>query len=383
MPQPESKHVTTHANTMANANGLVLAMRRSLKTAMRDPVLSEEEDYSVWEYGNLDDEASLVDALVPVELVVDGRASGLRLDKWLSSELAQFSRTRLQQWIEVGLVLVNGQTASVRRSVWEGDRVRVTPKASGLESAFQPEPMALPIVFEDAFVLVVNKPAGLVVHPGAGNWSGTLLNGLLHHHPALATLPRAGIVHRLDKDTTGLMVVAKTLEAQTDLVRQLQARAVKREYLALVHGAPPDSGTLAAPIGRNLRDRKRMAAFKESTPNTKAAVTHFQLVARGDPAGLLGPVSLVCCALQTGRTHQIRVHMQWAGYPLVGDPQYGAPGRSDPFERQALHAWKLGFVHPETARAIGFCVPVPDDFEALLQKVGLLAPASTEDRDAS
>ena len=214
---------------------------------------------------------------------------------------------------------------------------------------------------EDKALLVLDKPAGLVVHPGSGNWQGTLLNGLLHHHPALAAIPRAGIVHRLDKDTSGLLVVAKTLQAQTDLVRQLQARTVKRQYLALVHGAVARDGEVDAPIGRHQTQRTRMAV----TEHGRQARTRYRVLERYAGATLLE------CSLDTGRTHQIRVHLQSIGHPLVGDPVYRAgrgvaPGPLTSFKRQALHAYRLGLVHPASGAAMQWESPVPEDMRALL-----------------
>jgi 23S rRNA pseudouridine1911/1915/1917 synthase len=224
--------------------------------------------------------------------------------------------------------------------------------------------MALAIVHEDADILVVDKPAGLVVHPGSGNRRGTLLNALLHHLPGNAALPRAGIVHRLDKDTTGLMVVAKTPAAQTDLVRQLAARSVRREYLALVRGTVGADGEVEAPIGRHPVARTRMAVVARGKP----ARTRYRVLERHADATLLE------CSLDTGRTHQIRVHMASIGHPLVGDPAYGAKRASgvavlDDFPRQALHAARLALVHPRTGAACEWRAPMPPDFAALLDAI--------------
>ena len=208
----------------------------------------------------------------------------------------------------------------------------------------------------------MNRPVGLVVHPAAVNWTGTLLNGLLYRYPTLANVPRAGIVHRLDKDTSGLMVVAKTILAQTDLVRQLQERSVSREYMALVWGSTPASQTIDAPIGRHPKDRIKMAVLQSQ--RAKMAVTHYETIAQGYWREM--PVSLVKCRLETGRTHQIRVHMQSIGYSLVGDPLYGRSHLAMAFSRQALHACRLGLVHPVTQKPSEWKADLPDDMQELL-----------------
>jgi len=241
--------------------------------------------------------------------------------------------------------------------------VREAPAVRALADAG--EAIALDVVYEDATVLVVDKPAGLVVHPGAGNPRGTLLNALLHHAPTLASLPRAGIVHRLDKDTSGLMVVAKTATAQTDLVRQLQSRSVSRQYLALACGDLARGATVDAPIGRHPTARTRMAVVVRGKP----ARTHVEVLERH------GIVTLISCRLETGRTHQIRVHLASIGHPLVGDPVYGG-GRSAKlppllaaFPRQALHAQRLALVHPVTGKAVAWTSPLPPDFASLLAAI--------------
>jgi 23S rRNA pseudouridine1911/1915/1917 synthase len=258
-------------------------------------------------------------------------------------------------------VEVDGCPALPKSKVWGGEKVRISPAPDAAASADAPERIALDIVHEDAHIMVLVKPAGLVVHPGSGNWSGTLLNALLGHAPALASLPRAGIVHRLDKDTSGLMVVARTLEAQTSLVRQLQARTVRREYLALVHGIVSRGGKVEAPIGRHPSQRTRMAVVARGRP----AVTHYEVLQKFEHATLLR------CKLETGRTHQIRVHLQSLGHPLVGDPVYGKQRRSaDPamraFSRQALHAERLALVHPASGVEMAWQAAPPADLSALL-----------------
>jgi 23S rRNA pseudouridine1911/1915/1917 synthase len=293
------------------------------------------------------------------------------LDKVLSGLVPQYSRSRLQQWIESGHVTVDGAIARVRMTVYGDETVVVLPQAAPDEQAFKPEPMALSIVYEDDSILVIDKPAGLVVHPAAGNWSGTLLNGLLHYIPAIVGVPRAGIVHRLDKDTSGLMVVAKTLEAQTDLVRQLQARTVKREYLALVWGLPHINGKVDAAMGRHPKDRIKMAVL--DSMSAKPALTHYQRVATGLLEGR--PVSLMRCQLETGRTHQIRVHMQSIGFPLVGDSLYGKAHLASAFARQALHAYRLGLIHPVSGKACEWHASLPPDFAELIARVGIVEPS--------
>jgi len=320
------------------------------------------------------DEYDAPAAPAPLTAVIPQSLAGERLDKAIAQLFPEFSRSRLQSWIETGRVTVDGEPARVRAKVPRDAVVVVTPDLLPEQLAFTPEPIELDIIYEDATLVVVNKPAGMVVHPAAGNWSGTLLNGLLHRYRDAAGLPRAGIVHRLDKDTSGLMVVARSLTSQTDLVRQLQARTVKRRYIALVWGTPPASGLIDAPIGRDPRDRLRMAIVHGATG--KPARTHFETVA----TGLLGeqPVSVVQCDLETGRTHQIRVHLAHLGNPLLGDPVYGRarsarsglvlPGG---FARQALHAWRLGLVHPDSGEFLAWHVPVPDDLAMLADELGV------------
>ncbi len=271
------------------------------------------------------------------------------------------SRSRLQNWIREGRVQLDGQVRlDPKIRLRGGEPVVVDIQADPTLLADAPEDIPLDIVFEDEHVIVINKPAGLVVHPGSGNWSGTLLNALLAHDPALAGVPRAGIVHRLDKETSGLMVVARNLAAQTDLVRQLQARTVKRHYLAVVIGEPPASGLVDAPIDRHPVQRTRMAVVAGG----REARTHFRVIER------LKGAAAVECVLDTGRTHQIRVHMLHLGHPLVGDPVYAGrrpmPPGAQGFPRQALHAFRLGLVHPATGEAMHWQIPLATDIEALI-----------------
>jgi 23S rRNA pseudouridine1911/1915/1917 synthase len=306
----------------------------------------------------------------PIHLALAPVHCGQRLDKVIATLVPQFSRSRLQQWFDSGHILVDGKPARGKDTAYGDETVVVAPQAAPEDTAYAPEEMQLNIVYEDEAIMVVNKPAGLVVHPGSGNWSGTLLNGLLHHCPQLVSVPRAGIVHRLDKDTSGLMVVGKTLAAQTDLVRQLQARTVKREYLALVWGTPRLSGTVDSPIGRHARERTKMAVT--NSPSAKPAITHYELLESGELDRR--PVSLVQCRLETGRTHQIRVHMQSLGYSLVGDTVYGKPHLLSFFHRQALQARRLGLSHPATGEAMEWVVPLADDFAELLERAGIEEP---------
>ena len=290
-------------------------------------------------------------------LAIPPHLSGVRLDQALAELLPQYSRSRLQTWIAEGAITLDGAAATAKRKVWGGEQVQVAPMLHPSETSPQAEAIGLDIVFEDAAILVINKPAGLVVHPGSGNWSGTLMNALLHHALQLQALPRAGIVHRLDKETSGLLVVAKTLEAQTDLVRQLQARTVKRHYLAVVEGQVAQNGRVEAPIGRHPTARVKMAVVSRGKP----AVTHYQVLER------FARHTLIECRLETGRTHQIRVHMQSIGYPLVGDPSYGAKHTPRLLQRQALHAAQLGLMHPVSHQALEWEAPVPNDLRTLIE----------------
>jgi len=289
--------------------------------------------------------------------------AGLRLDKALARMFPEHSRNRLQRWLKDGHVSLDSHSAKPKQKIWGGERVEICSQPDPSLVPHRAERIALDIVYEDDDILVINKPAGLVVHPGNGNWQGTLLNALLHHVPQLTALPRAGIVHRLDKDTSGLLVVAKTPQAQTELARQLEARTVKREYLALVHGTVRSGGEVRAPVGRDPRHRTRMAVV----PAGRHALTRFRVAKRFEHASLLE------CSLETGRTHQIRVHMQSLGHPLVGDPVYRGgrdPGAQGPrLARQALHAARLEFVHPGSGAHRSFAAPLPEDFRALLDSL--------------
>lgn len=338
------------------------------------------------EEGGADTGAPVAGDFLPLELEVNGADHGERLDKLLARHFHEFSRSRIQQWIEDGAVTVDGAPARVRTAVQLGQRIEVRPQAAPETQAFTAEDVPLSVVHEDDALLVIDKPAGLVVHPAAGNWSGTVLNGLLYRYPAAAALPRAGIVHRLDKETTGLMVVARTLTAQTELVRQLQARTVKRTYIALVWGETPEEGTIDAPIGRDPRERIRMAIVR--TSSGKPSRTHFRTVG----VARLGraTVSMVLCQLETGRTHQIRVHFESIGHPLLADPVYHRATQRGmrqavkaplpvPLERQALHAYKLGLIHPVSGKAVSWQAPPPADLQALIDALEFTAPGDEEE----
>jgi 23S rRNA pseudouridine1911/1915/1917 synthase len=300
--------------------------------------------------------------------VVSPELSGKRLDQVLARLFSDYSRSRLQGWIREGRVQVDGRLRKAKEKVWAGEQITLRALLEDRDGC-EAEDIPLDLLYEDEHLLVVNKPAGLVVHPAAGNWSGTLQNALLHHDPELVKLPRAGIVHRLDKDTTGLMVVARSLPAHKRLVEALQAREIKREYMAVVNGLPTAGGTVDAPIGRHPVNRVRMAVVAGGKP----ARTHFRISERFRAHTLLG------VRLESGRTHQIRVHMAYVRHPLVGDPVYGGrlklpPAASEElrsllrgFGRQALHARRLSLVHPLSGEGMSWVSPVPEDLAALLE----------------
>jgi 23S rRNA pseudouridine1911/1915/1917 synthase len=295
-------------------------------------------------------------ALAPISAEVPTAYAGQRSDAVLAQMFPEHSRSRLSSWLKAGRITLDGTSPAPKDKVWGGEKVLVNPEADPRISAFRAEAIPLDVVFEDEHIIVINKPAGLVVHPGSGNWAGTMLNALLQHAPQLAQIPRAGIVHRLDKETSGLLVVAKTLAAQTALVRQLQDHSVTREYVAVVHGFVQHAGTVDKPIGRHKIQRTRMAVV----PGGKAAVTHYEPVAHYAQA------TQVRCRLETGRTHQIRVHLASIGHPIVGDPVYGALRKKLIFTRQALHAETLALTHPATQRRRSWSAALPKDMKKLI-----------------
>jgi 23S rRNA pseudouridine1911/1915/1917 synthase len=308
-------------------------------------------------------ETETLSAPVPEQL------AGRRFDQALAEMFPEFSRSRLAEWIKSGAALLDGAQVRPRDPVHDGQQVTLTVERH-VETDAEPEAIPLAILYEDADVLVIDKPAGLVVHPGAGNPRGTLVNALLHFDPRLAELPRAGIVHRLDKDTSGVMVVARSLRAHSALVEQLSERGVHRQYVAVVVGPMIAGGTVRAPIGRHPTDRVRQAVVAEG--QGRDAVTHYRVRER------FRAHTVVECRLETGRTHQIRVHMAYVKHPIVGDPLYGGsfklPRAATPeltealrtFRRQALHAERLAFKHPVEGREVECQAPVPADMLALM-----------------
>jgi 23S rRNA pseudouridine1911/1915/1917 synthase len=313
-----------------------------------------------------------------LQLTVGPEHDGWRLDRALAACLPAVSRTRIQGWIEQGGARINSSPARARDRVAAGDRLEIDAQESAEATAFKPEAMPLAIVHEDEQLIVIDKPAGLVVHPGAGNWSGTLLNGLLAHHPPLSAVPRAGIVHRLDAGTSGLMVVAKTLPAQFDLTRQLQRRSILREYWAVVTGLAPASGTVEAALSRDPRNPLRFQTSRRA--NARAARTHYRRIAASEAvAGQVGVVlSWLACRLDTGRTHQIRVHLESIRHPLVADPIYSKhrpalAGAALQLKRQALHACRLSLQHPSDSSTMTWFRPPPHDLSELMRAVGFAA----------
>jgi len=301
------------------------------------------------------------------QLALPPEFAGRRLDQALAQLLPQYSRTRIQRWIEEGAVRVDGLKPRPRDVVLGGESATVEARLID-DTSVAAEDLPLDIVHQDAAFIVINKPPGLVVHPGAGNREHTLQNALLAHDPKLTRVPRAGLVHRIDKDTSGLLVVARTLEAHTALVAELAAHDIEREYLALCTGAMTGGGTVDEPIGRHRTQRTKMAVRSDG----RAAVTHYRIEKR------FRGHTLARVRLETGRTHQIRVHLAHAGYPIVGDPVYGGRRRLpagatvelkaalEKFQRQALHAARLSFTHPRTGKAVSFEAALPDDFARLL-----------------
>ena len=308
--------------------------------------------------------------IVESEFVVPFELSGMRLDHVLSELMPDYSRSRLQQWIKSEQVTINGQFLKAKEKVKINDLIEVKAELEE-QGDWLPEAIPLNIVFEDDDIIIINKPADMVVHPAAGNYSGTLVNALLHHFPEIATVPRAGIVHRLDKDTTGLMVVAKNLTAHAHIVEQLQTRAMGREYEAIVSGVMTGGGTVDEPIARSTKNRKKMAV----SPFGKPAVTHYRVLARYKAH------SHIRVKLETGRTHQIRVHMAHIHYPLVGDSTYAGrlkipAGASEQlkaalreFGRQALHAKKITLIHPRTEQEMSWESDLPEDMKILLAEL--------------
>jgi 23S rRNA pseudouridine1911/1915/1917 synthase len=303
-----------------------------------------------------------------LEAVITDDLSGKRLDQALAIVFSEHSRSRLQQWIKNGTVLVNNRILRQRDQVYSGDRISINTELPA-ETTCNAEKIPLTVIYEDEELIILNKPAGMVVHPGAGNREHTLLNALLHYDPVLNRIPRAGIVQRLDKDTTGIMVVARTEESHTYLVRQLKRRMIKREYMALATGVMTSGGKIDQPIGRHPVHRTRMAVVEKGKPS----MTHYRIIKKY-PAH-----TLIRVQLETGRTHQIRVHMAYIHHPIAGDPVYGGQGKSPrgvsenictavkALRRQALHACFLGLTHRVTGESCNWEAPLPDDFQSLLQ----------------
>lgn len=300
-------------------------------------------------------------------VIVDESYAGQRIDVVLASLLPEYSRSQLQKWLKQGQILINGQQRQAKEKLFGGEFIEIKAELACV-TRWHAESIDLDIIYEDEDVMVINKPVGLVVHPGAGNTSGTLSNGLLAHYPPIELVPRCGIVHRLDKDTSGLLVVAKTLQAHSSLVQQLQARTVKREYEAIACGYITAGGTVDAPIGRSPHNRLKMAVTKMG----KSAVTHFNILER------FRNHTRIRCRLETGRTHQIRVHLAHINAPLLGDPLYSRRQRIDQrmdqqlkdylkqYHTQALHAYQLGFKHPISGQSLAFKAALPESMAVLI-----------------
>lgn len=305
--------------------------------------------------------------------IVPNECSGKRLDQVAAQLFSDYSRSRIQEWIRAAAITVDGRQCRPRDKLLGGEELILQAELEE-EERWEAQDIPLTIVYEDQDLIVINKPAGLVVHPGAGVANGTLLNALLFHYPEVAALPRAGIVHRLDKDTSGIMVVARSLLAHTSLVKQLQDRSLGREYEAVVMGELTGGGTVDKPIGRHPTQRVKMAVLEHSN-TAKEATTHYRLLNRFDG------YTHIACQLETGRTHQIRVHMAFIKHPLVGDPVYASRQRwvsgtslvlqdaLKAFNRQALHARQLTLVHPNTHEICSWEAPVPDDMTQLLSQL--------------
>ena len=301
-------------------------------------------------------------------IIIPDRLIGQRIDSAMAQMLPDYSRSKITTWVRSGGALINGKTFKPKEKILGGEIVTLNIKAEKTND-WKAEDIPLDIVFEDNDIIVVNKPVGLVTHPGAGNWTGTLANALLHYDPSLANLDRAGIVHRLDKNTSGLMVVARSELAQKNLVEQLQTHAVSREYSAIVYGHMISGGTVDEPIGRDPKDRIRQAVVEDG----KDAVTHYRVIDR------FAHHTHVKAILETGRTHQIRVHLSYIGHPLIADPMYGGKIRFSKkaddhlknalkkFNRQALHAKKLTLTHPITLEQMSWKAPLPQDLKDLLK----------------
>lgn len=305
---------------------------------------------------------------LPLELQIPEDLSGSRLDVALAELLPGYSRNRIKQWIQDGQILLEGQQVKPKTRVFCDQVLRLDVQLKETDEECLPENIPLDIVYEDKELIVLNKPAGLVVHPAAGHYSGTLQNALLHYDPGLGVVPRSGIVHRLDKDTSGLMMVARTLSAHKYLVEQISRRDVHREYQALVHGVLTGGGMVDQPIGRHMHDRLRMSV----RPDGKSAITHYRVLQR------FRVHTHIHVKLESGRTHQIRVHMQYLRHPVVGDPVYMGrpriPKGADPefverlrkLDRQALHAWRLSLKHPVTGKDMSWEAEVPEDMQLLI-----------------